>query len=130
MVAVLPGLHRYYGDSQPFPSALQPDGTLNSTALYKWLTVEQVIEDTAAVVAAVRRELDVPTAVPAIVIGGESAKLVSWTLLTRTCCSESNSIDQATTFPATRVPFYTVCQHDKSQGLPVQVGCVCGFLAL
>lgn len=62
---------RYYGDSQPFPDNLQPDGMLNSSALYSWLSVEQVIEDTAAVLAAVRRELRVPAAVPAIVIGGK-----------------------------------------------------------
>eukprot|EP00882_Tetradesmus_deserticola_P008518 GHRQ01008981.1.p1 GENE.GHRQ01008981.1~~GHRQ01008981.1.p1 ORF type:complete len:479 (+),score=114.98 GHRQ01008981.1:999-2435(+) len=62
--------HRYYGHSQPFPDSLQPDGMLNSSDLYRWLKVEQVMEDTAAVLAAVRRELRVPAAVPAIVIGG------------------------------------------------------------
>jgi hypothetical protein len=43
---------------------------LNASHLYQWLSVEQVIEDTAAVLAAVRQELNVPAAVPAIVIGG------------------------------------------------------------
>jgi hypothetical protein len=52
---------------------------LNASHLYQWLSVEQVIEDTAAVLAAVRQELRVPAAVPAIVIGG--AQLANAALL-------------------------------------------------
>eukprot|EP00775_Hariotina_reticulata_P006013 gene6013-6251_t len=58
--------HRYYGDSQPFPVK---SGKL-PTDQYTWLTIQQVIEDTATVLAHVRAELDVPGPVPAVVIGG------------------------------------------------------------
>lgn len=58
--------HRYYGESMPFSA---PDDLL-TTAQYKYLTIQQVIEDTAAVLAFVREERNVPAAVPAVVIGG------------------------------------------------------------
>jgi hypothetical protein len=46
-----------------------PDNLL-STAQYKYLTIQQVIEDTATVLAFVRKDRAVPAAVPAVVIGG------------------------------------------------------------
>lgn len=58
--------HRYYGESMPFSA---PDDLL-TTAQYKYLAIQQVIEDTAAVLAFVRKERSVPAAVPAVVIGG------------------------------------------------------------
>jgi hypothetical protein len=46
-----------------------PDNLL-PTAQYKYLTIQQVIEDTATVLAYVRKDRVVPAAVPAAVIGG------------------------------------------------------------
>jgi hypothetical protein len=43
---------------------------LLSTAQYKYLSIQQVIQDTAAVLAYVRKDRAVPDAVPAVVIGG------------------------------------------------------------
>eukprot|EP00775_Hariotina_reticulata_P008145 gene8145-8338_t len=59
--------HRYYGESWP----VQPnDQGLLSSAELKWLTAEQVIEDTTAVLNTIRIERGVPAAVPAILVGG------------------------------------------------------------
>jgi len=66
-VVLLRSVLRYYGDSQPFAVA---SGKL-PTQQYAWLTIEQVIEDTAAVLRHVRAKYLTPAALPAIVIGGE-----------------------------------------------------------
>ncbi|KAF8058366.1 hypothetical protein HT031_005684 [Scenedesmus sp. PABB004] len=60
--------HRYYGKSMPFTPATA--GGALATWQYKWLTVQNAIEDTTAVLAAVRAARRVPAATPAIVIGG------------------------------------------------------------
>eukprot|EP00883_Tetradesmus_obliquus_P008645 jgi/Sobl393_1/19373/SZX76095.1 len=59
--------HRYYGASIPVP--VNKYGTLPA-ADFTWLTIQQVIEDTAAVLRHVRADRSVPNAVPAVVIGG------------------------------------------------------------
>jgi hypothetical protein len=59
---------RYYGESMPFE--VPDNATQLPTEQYKWLTIEQVIEDNSAVVAAVRRQMRVPDKVPAMAIGG------------------------------------------------------------
>jgi hypothetical protein len=58
--------NRYYGESKPFSVK---SGKL-PTDQYAWLTIQQVIEDTASVLTHVRSQLDIPDSVPAIVIGG------------------------------------------------------------
>jgi hypothetical protein len=65
---------RYYGSSIPVP--LSEDNTL-SAADFKWLTIQQVIEDTAAVLRHVRAERSIPAAVPAVVVGGSYGKSTS-----------------------------------------------------
>lgn len=65
--------YRYYGVSMPFP--LPANKTQLPIEQYKWLTIEQVIEDNSVVLAAVRRELQVPENVPAIAIGGSYGEL-------------------------------------------------------
>ncbi|WIA34501.1 hypothetical protein OEZ86_012824 [Tetradesmus obliquus] len=62
--------HRYYGASIPVP--VNKSGTLPA-ADFKWLTIQQVIEDTAAVLRHVRADRSIPNAVPAVVIGGSAA---------------------------------------------------------
>uniref|UniRef100_A0A383WGA6 Serine carboxypeptidase S28-domain-containing protein n=1 Tax=Tetradesmus obliquus TaxID=3088 RepID=A0A383WGA6_TETOB len=59
--------HRYYGASIPVP--LSEDNTLAAADL-QWLTMQQVIEDTAAVLRHVRADRSIPAAVPAVVLGG------------------------------------------------------------
>lgn len=71
-----------------------PDDLL-TTAQYKYLTIQQVIEDTAAVLAFVRKERSVPAAVPAVVIGGSygehfAAYLIPHTFSCRACCVTSS----------------------------------------
>lgn len=58
---------RYYGEAMPFPV---PASGFLPTPQYQWLTVQQVVEDTAAVLAHVRDSMHMPAAVPAVVIGG------------------------------------------------------------
>lgn len=52
------------------PFELPDNATQLPTAQYKWLTIEQVLEDNSAVVAALRRAMRVPAKVPAMAIGG------------------------------------------------------------
>eukprot|EP00775_Hariotina_reticulata_P004943 gene4943-5184_t len=59
--------HRYFGQSQPFPT--DPLGLNLTAAQLQWFKVPQVVEDTAAIVSAVRQELGVPAAVPVIATG-------------------------------------------------------------
>jgi hypothetical protein len=59
---------RYYGESMPWE--LPDNATQLPTEQYKWLTIEQVLEDNSAVLAAVRRQMRVPDRVPAMAIGG------------------------------------------------------------
>lgn len=70
----VPAALRYYGKSMPFAAA--PDGQL-ATEQYRWLTIEQVLEDTSAVLAAVRKQYAVPEAVPVIAVGGSYGGQVS-----------------------------------------------------
>lgn len=73
-------LHRYYGDSIPVP--------VSRTADFKWLTIQQVIEDTARLLTHVRAARKIPDAVPAIVIGGsygEEAARVSSAVTLKLC---------------------------------------------
>jgi hypothetical protein len=51
------------------PVPLDEDNMLPATD-FKWLTIQQVIEDTAAVLRHVRAAKAIPAAVPAVVIGG------------------------------------------------------------
>uniref|UniRef100_A0A383VGH4 Serine carboxypeptidase S28 n=1 Tax=Tetradesmus obliquus TaxID=3088 RepID=A0A383VGH4_TETOB len=67
--------HRYYGESMPFE--LPGNATQLPTEQYKWLTIEQVIEDNSAVVAAVRQQMRVPEKVPAMAIGGSYAGMLA-----------------------------------------------------
>ncbi|KAI9011691.1 serine carboxypeptidase S28-domain-containing protein [Hyaloraphidium curvatum] len=60
--------HRYYGTSFPF-SVNSTTGALE-TPQFKYLTMEQVMADTKAVVEAMRRSRAVPNRVPSLVIGG------------------------------------------------------------
>lgn len=67
--------HRYYGASVPLG---YKEGRVPTKAL-KWLQVEQVIEDAAAFLSAMRRELRVPGPVPSILVGGSyGGQLVAW----------------------------------------------------
>ncbi|KAF6255587.1 serine carboxypeptidase S28-domain-containing protein [Scenedesmus sp. NREL 46B-D3] len=65
----------YYGESMPFE--LPDNATQLPTAQYKWLTIEQVLEDNSAVVAALRRAMRVPAKVPAMAIGGSYAGMLA-----------------------------------------------------
>lgn len=68
--------HRYYGASFPFGLTEEGQATTEQLA---WLTVEQVLADSAAFLAAIREQLSVPAAVPAIAIGGSyGGELVAW----------------------------------------------------
>lgn len=67
--------HRYYGASMPLGYA---EGEVPTKAL-KWLQVEQAVEDSAAFLAAMRSQLQVPASVPAIIMGGSyGGELVAW----------------------------------------------------
>lgn len=58
------------------PFELPGNATQLPTEQHKWLTIEQVIEDNSAVVAAVRQQMRVPEKVPAMAIGGSYGELV------------------------------------------------------
>lgn len=61
--------HRYYGQSVPFEP--QPISNMLLTPQYKYLTVEQVMADTKAVVESIRQEFNINnTRVPTLVVGG------------------------------------------------------------
>jgi hypothetical protein len=56
------------------PFQLPENATQLPTEQYRWLTIEQVIEDNSAVLAAVRWQMRVPDKVPAMAIGGSYGK--------------------------------------------------------
>lgn len=60
--------HRYYGLTQPF--VLNGSSFVVPTENYRYLSIEQVLADSKAVLNSIKSEYNVPTRVPTVVIGG------------------------------------------------------------